>query len=124
MIKILLIGSGGFIGAISRFLFTKYANSFADTFPLGTLGVNLLGSFLLGFIGFTILLPQFISPDVRDMITVGFIGGFTTMSSFAFETVKLNDLGHLSLAILNIVLNVVLCLAAVFAGRALALYMK
>lgn len=124
MLKIILIGSGGFIGAISRFLFTKYANSFVEIFPLGTLGVNILGSFLLGFIGFSLLLPQFITPDVRDMITVGFIGGFTTMSSFAFETVKLNDLGHVSLAVLNIVLNLVLCILAVFAGKALALSIK
>ncbi|CAN5531636.1 fluoride efflux transporter CrcB [soil metagenome] len=124
MLKILLIGSGGFIGAVSRFLFTKYAGGFADTFPLGTLGVNIIGSFLLGFVGFSLFLPQYISDDVRDMITVGFIGGFTTMSSFAFETVKLNDLGHFSLAVMNLVLNITLCIAAVFAGKALALSIK
>ena len=124
MLKILLIGCGGFAGAVSRFLFSKFANSFVEIFPIGTLGVNIIGSFLIGFIGFSLLFSQDVSPDVRDMITVGFIGGFTTMSSFAFETVKLTELGHVPMAVLNITLNLVLCIGAILAGKALALSIR
>ncbi len=117
---VLYIGFGGFLGAISRFLMSRAIGRYFMHFPLGTLMVNILGSFLLGFISYSIISGKEISPEIRDMVNIGFIGAFTTMSSFAFETTRLMDLGQLNLALLNVLGNVSLCLLAVFAGRMMA----
>lgn len=121
MLQIIYIGLGGFIGAVSRFLVSRYMNNLLPTFPLGTLTVNIIGSFILGFIVYSISMGKSISPDMRDFITIGILGGFTTMSSFAYESFRLMELNQLILFTLNIALNLVLCVAAVYAGKELAL---
>ncbi len=121
MINIIYIGFGGFIGAVSRYLLSRWVNSLLPVFPLGTLVVNVLGSFALGFIMYSVAAGRNISPELREFITIGILGGFTTMSSFAYESYRLGELGQVLLFALNIALNVVLCIAAIWAGRALAL---
>ena len=118
--QIIYIGIGGFIGAVSRFLVSRYLNNLLPSFPLGTLAVNIAGSFILGFIVYSISLGKTISPDIRDFITIGILGGFTTMSTFAYESFRLMELDQLMLFALNVALNMVLCIAAVYAGKELA----
>ncbi|MCC6865632.1 MAG: fluoride efflux transporter CrcB [Ignavibacteria bacterium] len=118
---IIYIGIGGFIGAISRYLLSRWLNNFLPSFPLGTLTVNVIGSFILGFVMYSVTAGRNISPELRDFITIGILGGFTTMSSFAYESFRIAELNQVILFTLNIVLNVVLCIMAVYAGRELAL---
>ena len=120
MLQIIYIGVGGFIGAVSRFLVSRYLNNILPAFPLGTLTVNIIGSFILGFIVYSFSLGKSISPDMRDFITIGILGGFTTMSSFAYESFRLMELNQLIMFALNISLNLILCIAAVYAGKELA----
>ena len=120
MIQIIYIGIGGFFGAISRFLISLFLGKHFPHFPYGTLLVNVLGSLLLGFISYGIIYGKDFSPEMRGFINIGFIGAFTTMSTFAFETNRLFDLGQTNSALLNITANVLLCLSAVILGRWLA----
>lgn len=120
MLQIIYIGVGGFIGAVSRFLVSRYMNNLLPSFPLGTLTVNIIGSFILGFIVYSVSLGKSVSPDMRDFITIGILGGFTTMSSFAYESFRLMELNQLLMFSLNLTLNLVLCIAAVYAGKELA----
>jgi len=120
MIKILYIGLGGFLGSIARYVAAKYINSLVGNFPLGTLFVNVTGSFVLGFIIYSVATGKNISPEFRDFSTIGFIGAYTTMSTFAYESFRLAELSEVMFFILNIVLNVVLCLLAVYFGKELA----
>lgn len=121
MLQIIYIGVGGFIGAVSRFLLSRYIGNLLPSFPAGTLAVNVIGSFVLGFIIYSVSAGKNISPELRDFITIGILGGFTTMSAFAYESFRLFELNQFLLFALNIFLNIILCLAAVYAGRELAL---
>ncbi|HMQ78299.1 MAG TPA: fluoride efflux transporter CrcB [Ignavibacteria bacterium] len=120
MLNILYIGVGGFIGAVSRYLVSRYINNLLPSFPFGTLTVNIIGSFVLGFIIYSVSLGRNISPEMRDFITIGMLGGFTTMSAFAYESFRLMELNQMMLFALNLALNVILCVAAVYAGKELA----
>jgi CrcB protein len=120
MLNALYVGLGGFIGAVSRYLLSRYMGNLFPSFPWGTLTVNVVGSFLLGFIVYSLSLGKNISPEMRDFITIGILGGFTTMSTFAYESYRLMELNQLVLFILNVLLNLVLCLAAIYAGKELA----
>ncbi len=121
MVHILLIGIGGFAGAVSRYLISRYLNNIFSSLPLGTLTVNVIGSFVLGVIMYGISYGKTMSPDVRDMITIGFIGGLTTMSTFSYETFRLFELNQIVFSFLNLLLNFSLCFLAIFAGRYVAI---
>ncbi len=121
MINIIYIGFGGFIGAVSRYILARWVNNIIPAFPLGTLAVNVLGSFALGFLMYLVTSGRNISPELRDFIAIGILGGFTTMSSFAYESFRLAELNQVILFALNIALNIVLCIGAVYAGKELAL---
>ncbi len=121
--QIIYIGIGGFLGAISRFLIAKFFNNYFPGFPLGTLVVNVSGSFLLGLILYSVVSGRNISPDLRDFATIGFIGAFTTMSTFAYETFRLGGLSEFMYLGLNIFLNVFLSLLAVYLGKLLAVFL-
>lgn len=118
---IIYIGLGGFIGAVSRYLVTRYLGNLLPSFPLGTLTVNIIGSFILGFIIYSVSAGKNISPDMRDFITIGILGGFTTMSAFAYESFRMAELNQMLFFALNIALNIVLCIAAIYAGKELAM---
>jgi CrcB protein len=120
MLPVIYIGIGGFIGAVSRYLLVRYFLGLFPSFPVGTLAVNVLGSFVLGIIVYAIS-PGKLSPEMRDMIIIGILGGFTTMSAFAYDSFRFLELNQLPLFILNIILNVVLCITAVYAGKVLGL---
>lgn len=122
MIHILYIGLGGFIGAVSRYLLSRYISNLLPSFPFGTLTVNVLGSFILGFIMYSITAGRNISPELREFITIGIIGGFTTMSAFAYESFRLAELNQFMLFALNIALNIILGIGAIYAGKILASY--
>lgn len=124
IVEILYIGMGGFSGSVSRFFVSKMASGFYTAFPLGTLIVNITGSFLLGFIMYSILLGRDISPDLRNFMTVGFIGAYTTMSTFAYESIRLTDTRDWLIFALNVFLNVMMCLGAIMLGKELATIMS
>ncbi len=120
MLKILYIGLGGFFGSIARFLTAKFVNNFFPNFPFGTLAVNVAGSFVLGFLIYSVAYGKNISSDLRDMIAIGFIGAFTTMSTFAYESFRLGELGEWVYFSLNLFLNLFLCILFVYLGKELA----
>ncbi|MBN1462771.1 MAG: fluoride efflux transporter CrcB [Paludibacteraceae bacterium] len=97
MMKLLLIiGSGGFLGSISRFLLSRYVQHHAlSSFPYGTMVVNLLGCFLIGLIFGIAERGNFMNTEVRMFLTVGFCGGFTTFSTFANENIALLKDGNI-----------------------------
>ena len=117
MYKILLVGFGGFLGAVSRFglahLIRQY---FAHPFPLATFTVNFLGCLGIGLL-FEIFKNHELFPTLALFIVVGFLGSFTTFSTFSFETVELARRQYLLLASANIIGSVVLCLSGVLVGE-------
>ncbi len=115
--EILYIGFGGFFGAVSRFYVSGIAyRLFGDGFPYGTLTVNAIGSFLLGFISFLAVHRQLFGQNLRVAVTIGFLGAFTTFSTFSFETFNLLKEGSYYLSIMNILTNLAICLFMVFLG--------
>ena len=121
MKELLYIGMGGFLGSISRYLMQMLiAARIPLNFPSGTLAVNLFGSLLIGLFFGYIEHKHWFSPQVRLFITVGFLGSFTTFSTFAFENVELIREGnYLNFATYTLV-SVIGGLLLVWAGYALA----
>lgn len=125
METILLVGLGSAVGGICRYLLSMTVHAFlGKSFPYGTLTVNALGSFLIGFL-FILLLDRYASfaEELRALLVIGFLGGFTTFSSFSMETINLFENGEIMLAGLNIFLSITICLVltwlAVLLGRQL-----
>lgn len=117
----LYIAVGGAIGSVTRyFLGMAIQQRAVTTFPLGTLMVNITGSFLLGFLLRATFSTTTLSPEQRAFLTTGFCGGYTTFSTFSFETAAMMEDGSYARAITYIGLSVVVSLVAVFAGFALA----
>lgn len=119
--KILIIGLGGFIGAVTRYFISGWVHRFVGSgLPYGTLAVNILGSFILGF--FLLLAEDrfAISPAWRNFIAVGMMGALTTFSTFSFETLMLIQENLYGQVLLNVGFNVLLTIAAVWAGMSLA----
>ncbi len=110
----------GGLGCMARYSVSGWIYSFftGRTLPYGTLGVNIIGSFLLGLVLGHTLRSTAISNDLRLGICVGFMGGFTTFSTFAYESWRLLESGQWLAAGANIMLNVVLCLLGAAAGIA------
>jgi len=121
MIKhVLLVGLGGGIGSIARFLCQKwFAENTVQVFPWGTFFVNLTGCFLIGLIYAIAEKTSFLSPQARLFLITGICGGFTTFSAFAFENMSLLRSGDTLYFILYILGSVLFGIAAVFAGMAL-----
>lgn len=104
-----------------RYMVSGWVYSLAGkSLPYGTLTVNVVGSLLLGLIMEGSLRSTLLSPDLRFGLTVGFLGGFTTFSTFSYETVKLLEEGSLVSAGVNVLLNVTVCVAAALVGIYLA----
>lgn len=121
MVKLLLVGFAGFIGTIGRYWLSGIvAQRYGETFPLGTLAVNLLGCFLVGLLFFLMQERYLINQNVRTIILIGLLGGFTTFSSLGLQTFTLLQDNEIALAALNMVASNVLGLLLVWAGYNLA----
>ena len=116
----LFIGLGGFVGAILRYALGGWVQSAApkSLFPIGTLVVNIIGCFAIGVVAQMVEARGALHPNARLFLTVGFIGGFTTFSAFANETLNGLREGVPAIAIANVVASVILGLLAAWAGRA------
>ena len=119
--KYLFVGIGGFIGSVLRYGCSGFVYRIAgDRFPLGTLTVNFIGCFVIGFVMMLFEERWLVSPTIRLFLTVGILGGFTTFSTFSFETIEIFRGGNFSLGFLNVAGSLVLCLAATWAGAVAA----
>lgn len=117
MTQILAIAAGGSIGAVMRYLVSTGIYSwFGRGFPYGTLVVNILGSLLMGLLYELFLQRLSVSPEVRAVLLIGFLGAFTTFSTFSIETINLIEQGDLIKAIINILASVILCVLAAWCG--------
>lgn len=122
---ILAIGSGAFIGAVLRAYLNGVVNHhLPHTLPFGTLSVNLIGSFIIGVLFAYFSYTTFFSVQAKSFLTTGFLGGFTTYSTFAMETVFLLSGGNLLMAGLNMALNTFGTVAMAASGYYLVTLMK
>jgi CrcB protein len=123
MLAYLWVAIGGALGSVARFWFSgAVARHFGETFPWGTLLVNVSGSFVIGFFA-TVTAPDgrlFAPASFRQFFMIGVCGGYTTFSSFSLQTLSLVEDGEWLHAGANIVGSVVLCLVAVWLGHLLA----
>jgi len=112
---ILSVGFGGFLGAVSRFLLSTWVQKLtSSTFPYGTLFVNILGSFIIGF--FVLFFEQTLAPHQKAILMTGFLGALTTFSTFSLETVLMLQQSLYFKAFGNISLNVLLSISATVLG--------
>ena len=122
MLKIAIIGIGGFVGAILRYLVAGSVHSIIKTatFPLGTMTVNIVGCLLIGVGGGLMESRQLFSPEWRAFIFVGILGSFTTFSTFGLETFNLARDGQWLSSFGNLGISIILGLGAVLAGHTLS----
>lgn len=121
MYSYLLIALGSAFGGVARYWCSSLiAERAGETFPWGTLAVNVAGSCLIGLLA-GLAAPEgrfYLSPDARQFLMIGVMGGFTTFSSFSLQTLMLIRDGDWLAAVANVLLSVIACLAAVWAGYA------
>jgi len=111
------IAMGGALGAMSRFAVSHQAYQiFGREFAWGTLTVNIIGSFIMGLAAVLLVEKLAVSTEWRAFIMVGFLGAFTTFSTFSYETMQYIQIGDFSKAVLNIGVSVITCLIAVWLG--------
>ena len=121
MKNLIYIAAGGALGAVGRFATAGLAHRLLGTgFPYGTLAVNVVGCLAIGFLMDVALLTDLVPRTIRVAATIGFLGAFTTFSTFSYETLGYIEDGAFVPAALNIAANVVLCMAAVWAGTVMA----
>jgi fluoride exporter len=117
MTKYLMVGIGGALGSILRFWVGGYvSNRLGVRFPYGTFLINCTGSFLIGFVVTLLAERTHWSPNWRYLIPIGFIGGYTTFSTFELETFRNFQDGEILIASLNVALSVVIGFASVWLG--------
>lgn len=127
--RILAVAFGGAIGAVARYLLSGWVQRspillrwgmLGPALPWGTFVVNLTGCLLMGLLAGTFQERLVVSPEMRTFVLIGILGGYTTFSSFALETLRLLQEGNLPLAALNGLAGPALCLVGVWAGDALS----
>lgn len=116
--QLMIVGAGGFIGSVLRFMIGGWAQRLAaaGVFPYGTLVVNVVGCLLIGFLGGVAEYRQALEPAQRLFLMIGVLGGFTTFSAFAFETIALMQDAQMFKAALNTGLQVIMGLTAAYVG--------
>ncbi|MCE5228370.1 fluoride efflux transporter CrcB [bacterium] len=121
MIKILLLALGGSLGTLARYGLSSFVNQVhGGPFPMGTLLVNITGCFVIGFLMELFQSKQVGTAELRGFATIGFLGAFTTFSTFSYETSSLFRVGHWRTGTANLAASVILGLAAVELGAATA----
>ena len=117
MINLIYIATGGAVGAIVRFISSNFFKILFPNFPIGTLFVNFIGSFFIGFLLY-ILENQYSnnSSFIKYFLIIGLLGSFTTFSAFSIETVQLFNDKKFILSIIYILLSVLLCISGAFVG--------
>jgi CrcB protein len=116
MKELLVVGCGGFAGAVLRYLVSGWVQTFIKSpFPYGTLAVNGIGSFVIGGLA-GLTLTGAVSPEVRLFVGIGLLGAFTTFSTFSYETMMLIKSSSYLEAFLNIGINVIIGLVLVYLG--------
>lgn len=119
--RVVLVGLGGLLGSVARYELAGYVQRLnGSLFPLGTLAVNVLGSFVLGLVVALSLERGLINAEARLFLGVGVCGGFTTMSTFSYETIALLRDGNTAAALGNVGATLVICLLAVWLGDTVA----
>jgi CrcB protein len=122
MLKLLLVGVGGFVGSVLRYLTSGFVFKLIGKpyFPYGTLAVNIIGCLLFGFLIGLSENRQLFTPETRMLIFVGFLGGFTTFSTFGYEVFSFARDGQIISLLVNILLHLVLGIGAVWLGYSLS----
>ena len=120
MYQLLVIASGGAVGALFRFWVSSGVYGLLGRgFPYGTLAVNVLGSLVMGFLYVLFIERMAVSAELRAGLLIGFLGAFTTFSTFSMETLNLLEQAEVLKAGLNVLLSVVACLLACWLGLVL-----
>jgi CrcB protein len=112
------VAAGGVVGVVARYWLSGVLQRFGGAdFPMGTLGVNVLGSFVLGLVMVLSLERGLVGTDLRVFLSIGLCGGFTTMSTFGYETLALLQAGEPGHAAANVGVTLAACVAAVWVGQ-------
>jgi len=119
MNKIILVGVGGFIGAVLRYLMSGYVQNLTQSvaFPYGTLAVNITGCFLIGIFSHLVESQAGMTAEMRLLLMIGLLGSFTTYSTFSNETMNLLQDQRIFMALINIGTHIIIGLSAVLLGR-------
>ena len=121
MEQLLYIALFGALGCLARYLLSGWVYQlFGRGFPYGTLAVNVIGAFLIGLIMEFSIRSALVSPTFRVALTIGFLGGLTTFSTFSFETFRLLEEGAFLVASVNVLVSVISCLACTWIGIVVA----
>ncbi|NJC94947.1 MAG: fluoride efflux transporter CrcB [Anaerolineales bacterium] len=122
LLSVIYVALGGALGSVSRYLLAVWAQTVSKSidFPYGTLTVNLIGCFVIGFLSQLAETRGAFTPESRALVFIGVLGGFTTFSSFGNDTVNLFRDGETFNALANVGANVILGLSLVWLGRAVA----
>lgn len=120
---VFIAGLGGFLGTVARYLLSQFIQKYFNTiFPLGTLIINIIGCFIIGFLFGMFERGNLISPDLRLFLTVGFCGGFTTFSTFSNDSVNLINDGEILYLMLYTGISIFVGISFTFLGKILAEY--
>jgi len=117
MRDLILVGIGGFIGAVLRYVLSSIIQSDSSAIPIGTLLVNFLGTLLLGIVVYSAELVSFITPEIRIFLTIGVLGAFTTMSTFGHEAFTMFEEGKTFLLVVYVVATALLVFLGIFVAR-------
>lgn len=125
MKRLFYICAGGFVGTGMRYMISGFSHRLFNTeFPIGTFVVNFIGAFILGAFMEYAVGRSYMSDTVRLIVSIGLLGGFTTFSSFSYETIALIRSGNIYYGLLNIILTNSFCLIGVFMGMKLTTYLS
>ena len=122
MIAVLMVGAGGFVGAVARYGVGRGLGQALETqwIPYGTLAVNVAGCLLIGLVAGLMEGREWPGPETRALVVIGLLGGFTTFSAFGYETVALARGGSMGAAAANVAVQLAACLGAVYLGHRIA----
>lgn len=122
MLKLFLVGAGGFLGSVSRYVASGIVHRILGNpyFPYGTLAVNAIGCLLIGLLGGLAEGRQLFNPETRLFVFIGFLGGFTTFSTFSYEVFSFARDGQIVTSLFNILFHIILGVGATWLGYVLS----